>query len=164
MKSFFEVHIWPKKGQLYRLAYLWVRDRALAEDVLQNVFEKSFEKEQELKTHPNLSGWLVKSLKNEVLMHFRKSNRLESLEGLEEIQLEETFSSVDTKDSVRKVMNLLKGLPIKQQEVFQLREVEGLSYEEIAEHLEISLEQVKVNLHRARKSIREKMINQKSTK
>lgn len=163
MKSFFEVHIWPKKGQLYRLVYLWVRDRALAEDVLQNVFEKSFEKEQELKHHPNLSGWLVKSLKNEVLMHFRKSNRLESLEGLEEIQLEESVSE-DSKDSVNKVMSLLKGLPLKQQEVFQLREVEGLSYEEIAGHLEISLEQVKVNLHRARKSIREKMINQKSTK
>ena len=163
MKSFFEVHIWPKKGQLYRLVYLWVRDRALAEDVLQNVFEKSFEKEQELKSHPNLSGWLVKSLKNEVLMHFRKSNRLESLEGWEEIQLEDS-DSVDTKDSVNKVMSLLKGLPLKQQEVFQLREVEGLSYEEIAGHLETSLEQVKVNLHRARKSIREKMINQKSTK
>ncbi len=161
MKSFFEVHIWPKKGQLYRLVYLWVRDRALAEDVLQNVFEKSFEKEQELKNHPNLSGWLVKSLKNEVLMHFRKSNRLESLDGLEEIQLEESFSE-ETKDSIHKVMSLVKGLPIKQQEVFQLREVEGLSYEEIAEHLEISLDQVKVNLHRARKSIREKMINQKS--
>lgn len=163
MKSFFEVHIWPKKGQLYRLVYLWVRDRALAEDVLQNVFEKSFEKEQELKSHPNLSGWLVKSLKNEVLMHFRKSNRLDGPEGLEEIQLEES-DSADTKDSVRKVMNLLKGLPMKQQEVFQLREVEGLSYGEIAGHLGISLGQVKVNLHRARKSIREKMINQKSTK
>lgn len=135
----------------------------MAEDVLQNVFEKSFEKEQELKNHPNISGWLVKSLKNEVLMHFRKSNRLDSLEGLEEIQLEES-DSADTKDSVRKVMNLLKGLPMKQQEVFQLREVEGLSYEEIAGHLGISLGQVKVNLHRARKSIREKMINQKSTK
>ncbi len=163
MKSFFEVHIWPKKGQLYRLAYLWVRDRALAEDVLQNVFEKSIEKEKELKHHPNLSGWLVKSLKNEVLMHFRKSNRLDSLEGLEEIQLEESVTE-DTKDSIRKVMNLLKGLSMKQQEVFQLREVEGLSYGEIAEHLGISPGQVKVNLHRARKSIREKMINQNSTK
>ena len=163
MKSFFEVHIWPKKGQLYRLVYLWVRDRALAEDVLQNVFEKSFEKEKELKSHPNLSGWLVKSLKNEVLMHFRKSNRLESLEGLEAIQLEESTIE-DTKDSFNKLMSLLNDLPIKQQDVFQLREVEGLSYEEIAGYLEISLDQVKVNLHRARKSIREKMINEKSTK
>jgi RNA polymerase sigma factor (sigma-70 family) len=163
MKSFFEEHIWPKKGQLYRLVYLWVRDRAVAEDVLQNVFEKSVGKETELKSHPNLSGWLVKSLKNEVLMHFRISNRLQTLEGLEEIPMDESIPE-DTKDSVAKVMNLLKGLPVKQQEVFQLREVEGLSYSEIADYLLISEDQVKVNLYRSRKWIREKLTNQKMTK
>lgn len=163
MKSFFEAHIWPQRGRLYRLGYLWVRDRSLTEDMLQNVFEKSFEREDELRDHPNLAGWLVKSLKNEVLIHFRQTKKLDSLDGLEELKMEEP-SSEDTKDSVRQVMNLVKGLPLRQQEIFHLREVEGLSYEEITEHLDISLEQVKVNLHRARKSIRERMINQKSTK
>ncbi|MEB2780288.1 sigma-70 family RNA polymerase sigma factor [Algoriphagus sp. C2-6-M1] len=163
MKSFFEAHIWPQRGRLYRLGYLWVRDRSLAEDLLQNVFEKSFAREDELRDHPNLAGWLVKSLKNEVLVHFRQNKKLESLDGLEELKMEESASE-DTKDSVRQVMNLLKGLPLRQQEIFHLREVEGLSYEEITEHLDISLEQVKVNLHRARKSIRERMLNQKSTK
>ena len=163
MKSFFEAHIWPQRGRLYRLGYFWVRDRSLAEDMLQNVFEKSFEREDELQDHPNLAGWLVRSLKNEVLMHFRQTKKLESLDGLEELEIEESVSE-ETKDSVRQVMNLVKGLPLRQQEIFHLREVEGLSYEEITEHLDISLEQVKVNLHRARKSIRERMINQKSTK
>ncbi|MEB2776103.1 sigma-70 family RNA polymerase sigma factor [Algoriphagus sp. D3-2-R+10] len=163
MKSFFEAHIWPQRGRLYRLGYLWVRDRSLTEDMLQNVFEKSFEREDELRNHPNLAGWLVKSLKNEVLIHFRQTKRLDSLDGLEELKMEESASE-DTKDSVRQVMNLVKGLPLRQQEIFHLREVEGLSYEEITEHLDISLEQVKVNLHRARKSIRERMLNQKSTK
>ncbi|WP_425636317.1 RNA polymerase sigma factor [Algoriphagus yeomjeoni] len=163
MKSFFEAHIWPQRGRLYRLGYLWVRDRSLTEDMLQNVFEKSFEREEELRSHPNLIGWLVTSLKNEALMHFRQSKKLDSLEGLEELKMEETVSE-DTKDSIRQVMNLVKGLPLRQQEIFHLREVEGLSYEEITEHLDISLEQVKVNLHRARKSIRERMLNQKSTK
>ncbi|MDR7131214.1 RNA polymerase sigma-70 factor (ECF subfamily) [Algoriphagus sp. 4150] len=163
MKSFFEAHIWPQRGRLYRLGYLWVRDRSLAEDMLQNVFEKSFGKEEELSSHPNLAGWLVKSLKNEVLMHFRQTKKLESLEGLEELTMEEPVSE-DIKDSVRQVMNLVKGLPLRQQEIFLLREVEGLSYGEITEHLDISPEQVKVNLHRARKSIRERMLNQKSTK
>ncbi|MBN3583999.1 RNA polymerase sigma factor [Algoriphagus aestuarii] len=157
MKSFFETHIWPKRSKLYRLVYLWVKDRAMAEDIVQNVFEKSFQRETELVQHPNLSGWLVKSLKNEVLMHFRASKRLDGLDGLEEIQASEPVSE-ETNDSVRKVMVLLKDLPLKQQEIFQLREVEGMSYEEIAEYLEISLEQVKVNLHRARTKIREKMI------
>lgn len=96
-------------------------------------------------------------------MHFRQTKKLETLDGLEELQIEEAVSE-ETKDSVRRVMNLVKGLPLRQQEIFHLREVEGLSYEEITEHLDISLEQVKVNLHRARKSIRERMINQKSTK
>lgn len=96
-------------------------------------------------------------------MHFRQTQKLESLDGLDDLKTEDSISE-DTKDSVRQVMNLVKGLPLRQQEIFQLREVEGMSYEEISEHLEISLEQVKVNLHRARKSIRERMPNQKSTK
>ncbi|WP_057939569.1 RNA polymerase sigma factor [Algoriphagus resistens] len=163
MKSFFEAHIWPQRGRLYRLGYLWVRDRSLAEDLLQNVFEKSFGREHELRDHPNLAGWLVKSLKNEVLMHLRQTQKLASLEGLEDLKTEDSTTE-DIKDSVRQVMNLVKGLPLRQQEIFHLREVEGMSYEEICEHLDISLEQVKVNLHRARKSIRERMLNQKSTK
>ena len=131
--------------------------------MLQNVFEKSFSREDELRNHPNLAGWLVTSLKNEVLMHFRQTKKLDSLEGLEELKIEESAFE-NTKDAVLRVMNLVKCLPLRQQEIFQLREVEGLSYEEISEHLDISLEQVKVNLHRARKSIREQMLNQKSTK
>tara|TARA_R110002020_G_scaffold189141_1_gene388044 strand:+ start:412 stop:807 length:396 start_codon:yes stop_codon:yes gene_type:complete len=131
--------------------------------MLQNVFEKSFAREKELRSHPNLTGWLVSSLKNEALMHFRQTKKLDSLEGLEDLKVEESISD-ETKDSVKKVMDLVKGLPLRQQEIFHLREVEGLSYEEITEHLDISLEQVKVNLHRARKSIRERMLNQTSNK
>src|SRR5690606_20410269 len=129
MKSFFEAHIWPQRGRLYRLGYIWVRDRSLAEDMLQNVFEKSFGREDELRDHPNLAGWLVRSLKNEVLMHFRQTKKLDSLDGLEELKVEESVSE-DTEDSVRQVMNMVKGLPLRQQEIFHLREVEGLSYEE----------------------------------
>lgn len=163
MKTFFESHIWPQRGKLYRLAFSWVKDRALAEDVLQNVFEKSVARQKELNDHANLSGWLVLSLKNEVLTHFRQFKKIESLEELKELALEESQLE-DQSDSVRKVMVLLKELPEKQQDIFQLREVEGLDYEEIATHLEISMDQVKVNLHRARKRIRELMVNQKLIK
>ncbi len=163
MKSFFEAYIWPKRGKLYRLVYLWVRDRSLAEDLLQNVFEKTFEREAELQHHPNLSGWLVKSLKNETLMHFRQNQKLDSIDGLENLKYEDSQPD-DCTDAVKKVMGMIQILPVMQQEVFQLREVEGLEYQEIADYLEISLDQVKVNLHRARKSIRERMINQIRTK
>ncbi len=141
------------------MVLLWVKDRDIAEDVLQNVFERSFERETELQQHPNLVGWLVKSLKNEAMMYFRKSGQTLTLDGLEAVPVPETVSE-EVEDRVSQVFLLLKNLPLKQQEIFQLREVEGLSYEEIADYLEISLEQVKVNLHRARKSIRNQLINQ----
>ncbi len=163
MNSFFEGHIWPMKSALYRLVFLWVKDKSLAEDLLQNVFERSFLRQNELANHPNLNGWLVKSLKNEALMHFRKSAKLHALEDEAELIFQESEGE-EIDQRVPKIFSLMKNLTTKQQEVFQLREVEGLSYDEIAEYLEISIEQVKVNLHRARKSIREQLTKQASIK
>ena len=58
-------------------------------------------------------------------------------------------------------MTLMKGildkLPTKQQEVFHLREVEDMSYQDIAETCGISESDVKVNIHRARKKVKEVM-------
>jgi len=96
-------------------------------------------------------------------MHYRQTKKLDSLDGLEQLEINESTTE-EISESVRKVKEILKDIPLKQQEIFQLREMEGLSYEEIAAHLELPLEQVKVNLHRARKSIRERMINQSKTK
>jgi RNA polymerase sigma factor (sigma-70 family) len=163
MNSFFETHIWPMRGRLYRLVYLWIKDQSLAEDALQNVFEKTVERQKELQSHPNLMGWMVKSLKNEVLMHRRKNNRLEDLEVWKEpaVTLPDALESAE---SHRMIFELVGSLPEKQREIFHLREVEEMSYEEIAVHMEISRDQVKVNLHRARKTLREKLINQGITR
>lgn len=163
MNSFFETHIWPLRGKLYRQVYLWIKDRSLAEDVLQNVFEKSVERQKELQSHPNLTGWMIKSLKNEVLMHHRKNRRLNGLDEIQEPSAEDT-SRMESDESHRLIFGLVAHLPEKQREIFHLREVEEMSYEEISTQMEISLDQVKVNLHRARKTLREKLINQGITR
>ena len=67
--------------------------------------------------------------------------------------------ATERNDLVNRVKMMMQQLPEKQRLVMHLRDIEELSYDEIAESLGISLDQVKVNLHRARKSIREKMIN-----
>jgi RNA polymerase sigma factor (sigma-70 family) len=163
MNSFFETHIWPLRGKLFRMVFLWTKDRDLAEDALQNVFEKTVERQTELQSHPNLTGWMVKSLKNEVLMHHRKNHRLDGLEEIQEQAAEES-NSLESEESHRLIFDLVNKLPEKQREIFHLREIEELSYEEISIHMEISLDQVKVNLHRARKTLREKLINQGITR
>ena len=153
MKTFFEKQIWPLKAKLYRLTYLWVKNREVAEDILQTVFEKTLRNEEDLSKLRNPIGWVVASLKNESLQHHREIKRMS---GLRDLDLPDPGSSSDEVDQrIEQVFRFVRSLPEKQQEVFHLREVEGLTYEEISDYLEISLDQVKVNLHRARKSLRE---------
>lgn len=162
MKTFFEAQIWTLKSKLYRMAYLWVKDRDVAQDVLQAVFEKAWLKKDELQKMENPTGWMVRSIKNESLQHFRQVKRFEPL-GDAEFEMDN--QDIENKDhEVNMVFRFLDSLPEKQKEIFQLREVEGLTYEEIAEYLEISIEQVKVNLHRARKSLREYLMGIKHEK
>jgi RNA polymerase sigma-70 factor (ECF subfamily) len=162
MKTFFEAHIWSLKNKLYRMAFLWVKDRDVAQDVLQAVFEKAWLRKEELQKMENPVGWMVRSLKNESLQHFRNAKKFEAI-GDYDVESEEDESS-DKNTEVMMVFKFLESLPEKQREIFQLREVEGLTYEEIGEYLEISLDQVKVNLHRARKTLKDYLMQQKNGK
>jgi len=144
------------------MAFLWVKDREVAQDVLQAVFEKAWLRKDELQKMENPTGWMVRSLKNESLQHFRVSKKFDSIGDFDFESNEE--ESHDRSEEVKMVFRFLESLPEKQREIFQLREVEGLTYEEIGEYLEISLDQVKVNLHRARKTLKDYLMQQKNGK
>lgn len=62
-----------------------------------------------------------------------------------------------TDDFMSIMKQVVKALPTKQQEVFHLREVEDMSYQDIAEACSLSESDVKVNIHRARKKVKEAM-------
>ncbi|UCS94181.1 RNA polymerase sigma factor [Echinicola marina] len=161
MKTFFEAYIWSLRGKLYRMAYLWLKDRAEAEDVVQEVFEKAWANRAALQKMENSVGWMVRVVKNQSLQRLRERQKWVVVDGQEEMPEVSLDSSEDVSPAVKMVFRFLKELPEKQREVFQLREVEGLTYEEIAEYMEISVAQVKVNLFRARKKLRSFMLNQK---
>jgi RNA polymerase sigma factor (sigma-70 family) len=160
MKTFFEAHIWPLKSRLYRMAYLWLKDQQLAQDVLQQVFERAWLKREELQVMDNPTGWMVKCLKNESLQQYRKLKKTVSIEGIEIYSIEED-SPEEKEQQLRLVFQFVDTLPEKQKDIFILREVEGLTYEEIADYLEISMDQVKVNLHRARLLLKKYFIERK---
>lgn len=144
------------------MAYLWVKDREVAQDVLQAVFEKAWLRKDELQKMENPTGWMVRSLKNESLQYFRTARKFDAIGDFD--RASEPDESFDRSGDVKMVFRFLESLPEKQSEIFQLREVEGLTYEEIAEYLEISLDQVKVNLHRARKTLKDYLMQQKNGK
>jgi RNA polymerase sigma factor (sigma-70 family) len=158
MKTFFEAHIWPLKSKLYRMAFLWLKDRDEANDAVQEVLEKAWIRRNELQKMENHVGWLVRALKNQSMQRFRTGKKVEPMG--EQDFAEPEKEEADTGEAYRKVFSFLEKLPEKQKEVFVLREVEGLTYEEISEYLEISMDQVKVNIFRARKHLREYLLNQ----
>jgi RNA polymerase sigma factor (sigma-70 family) len=154
MKSFFEAKIWPLRNKLYRMALLWLKDRDSANDAVQEAMTKGFVHSSKLATLINPTGWMVRTLKNEVYQKLNEARRWEKLEGLEISHPAVEDEKENISHTIRWVFRFLENLPEKQQEVFFLREVEGLTYREIAVYLEISEEQVKINLHRTRKKLK----------
>lgn len=135
------------------MAYLWVKDREVANDVLQQVFEKAWIRKNDLEHMDNPTGWMVKALKNESLQHFRSTRKIDPLGDLD-LEDSTKINEEESTDRIQLVWRFLEKLPEKQREVFLLREVEGLTYEEIANYLEINLDQVKINLFRARQQLK----------
>lgn len=153
MKSFFESQIWPLNDRLYRFAILWLKDRDKAQDAVQDTMTKGFMHQEYLATIENPTGWLVKTLKNEALRQIKEGRKWEPLEEDREIAME-TIPEDEFGPMAKMVFRFLNKLPERQKEIFFLREVEGLTHNEIATYLGLKEGQVKVDLHRARKKLK----------
>jgi RNA polymerase sigma-70 factor (ECF subfamily) len=90
-----------------------------------------------------------------------KHNRSRSFpEGFEvEEKRKGPHESLEIDDAMKRVNQFIQELPEKQKQIITLRDIEGYTYNEISEILDIDLNQVKVNLFRARKSIKENLLN-----
>ncbi|MBI1979794.1 MAG: RNA polymerase sigma factor [Elusimicrobia bacterium] len=126
-----------------------------AEDAAQEIFLKTFESLSQFKAESSFSTWLYRIAANHCLnlLTKRKRKKEESLDSLiqEWADKKTPFSqSLEDQDTVQTLLNLISP---NEKVLLILREIEELSYAEIAETLEISLESVKVGLFRARESL-----------
>lgn len=161
--TIFHEQVFPIRHKLYRFALRITGSVHEAEDVVQEVLEKVWKTAPDQTANvQNWEAWCMTLTRNRSLDKTRSQSlrRTAPLDGLSERSTDnmspaDAAENKDLADGVRKMM---QALPEKQRLVMHLRDIEELSYEEIAETLTISLDQVKINLHRARKSIREKML------
>lgn len=149
------------KDRLFRFAQRIVGDRELAEDVVQEVVIKVWTGRDEQQPH-NLEAYCMRLTKNLSIDKTRSKHfQHRSLEGTTEwLQSgHNPHDQAEQNDMLQHVERLMQRLPQKQQLVLQLRDVEGMSYQEIGQALELSPSDVKVTLSRARKTLREQLIN-----
>lgn len=161
----FRNDILPLKNELYRLALRITLNSAEAEDVVQETMIKVWNRRDDWATIDSIEAFCLAICRNLSLDKMRKlSNQSESLDGelgAKGDPLDHSYASnpeeqAMQRDRVRLVRQLIDSLPEKQRSVMQLRDFEGKSYKEIATILAISEEQVKVNLFRARQTIKKK--------
>ncbi len=158
----FQNRVIPVKNKLFRFALRILGNEDEAKDVVQEVFIRVWNGRDQMNQVQNWEAWCMRITKNLSLDRIRVSSRRNThsmAEGFEARQQELTpHEKTEVHDSMEYVSQLIASLPEKQRQVIHLRDVEGYSYNEICEILELDMNQVKVNLFRARNAVREKLI------
>jgi RNA polymerase sigma-70 factor (ECF subfamily) len=133
-----------------------------AKDVIQEVLIRVWNGGEKMDEIQNMEAWCMRITKNLSLDRLRSNQRrgTQSIDESFDIQHTEVTPDVKTElgESMQNVNQLIAALPEKQRQVIHLRDVEGYTYNEICDIMEIDMNQVKVNLFRARNAVREKLL------
>ena len=152
--------------KVYRIAYGVVRQREEALDIVQEVFIKLYRSIRNFKSKSKFYTYLYRMAMNTAIDHVREMRRapFSSLDGMEGFQPSDGVekrpdSILLRKELEEKVKRVLEKLPNDQRMALIFREVEGLSYQEMAEAMGCSIGTVMSRLHYARKRIQELLKN-----
>jgi RNA polymerase sigma factor (sigma-70 family) len=128
-----------------------------AEDVLQEVFVNAYRAMLGDEREINLRPWLYRIARNRCLNHLRKptADAQESMDMVPEVEAASTAEKVHNREEFRQLLTDVGKLPETQRSALLLREMDAMSYEEIAQAMETSVPSVKSLLVRARISLAE---------
>ncbi|GJG36480.1 RNA polymerase sigma factor [Prevotella lacticifex] len=158
----FRNDVLPLKNELFRLALRITLDRADAEDVVQETMIKVWSKRDSWDDIDNVEAFSMTICRNLALDHAKRrendNERLDADNVREPVAPSNPFEQAVNQDRVQIVRRIVDSLPEKQRSCIQLRDFEGKQYKEIASILTITEEQVKVNIFRARQTIKQKFL------
>lgn len=159
----FKSRVLPAKNKLYRFALRILGDHEEANDIVQEVMIKVWNRRDSIETLHNTEAWCMQITKNLCYDKIKSKAYQTNVAIPENWEISDSRDTpanhTERNDAMKQIHQFINQLPDKQKLVMQLRDIEGLSYKEISEALEIDLNQVKVNLFRARKTVRENLVN-----
>jgi RNA polymerase sigma-70 factor (ECF subfamily) len=163
----FQIQVLPVKDKLFRLAYRMTGSALEAEDLVQEVFLKVWNGRSELESVQNVEAWCMRIAKNLAIDRLRSKQwktRTDEEPVLAQTDTATPYQIAEQADTFAHIRQIMDQLPEKHRQVMELRDIEGLSYEEICEVLSMTLPQVKTNLFRARQAVREALIKLNASK
>ena len=152
----------PFQDKLYRFALSIVGNTFEAEDIVQEVLIKIWKKKDTFLQLENKEAWCMTVTRNLAIDKTRtRKYKTEDISG--HYSISDSASTPAQITEFNDTMSIIKGyieqLPDAQKEVIHLRDIEGFTYNEISEITGMPIERVKVNLHRARKVLRKKIVS-----
>ena len=157
----FRTDILPLKDKLFRLALRITLDRAEAEDVVQDTMIRVWNKRDEWQQFESVEAYCLIVAKNLAIDRSQKKDAQNvelTPEMAEEVDTSGPYDRLVNNERMKIIHRLIDELPEKQRLIMQLRDIEGESYKDIAKVLQLTEEQVKVNLFRARQKVKQRYI------
>lgn len=145
------------RPKLYRVAFSWCHNAALADDLVQESLVKALKNSKQLRDPALLHSWVFSILANCWRDHFRQHREMEDIDELEDYRCITPSNPEDDHSKsqiVTRVRDAVAQLPMGQRQVLTLVDLEGFPYIEVASILAIPIGTVMSRLCRARQSLK----------
>lgn len=161
----FERLVKKYQKKVFRLAFGFTRDRETADDLAQEAFIKAYFNLPRFQFKSEFGTWLYRITINTIKDYLRRKERMSKI-SLQDMEEKPFYAEDEAKQRERQkreeerrrsVHRVIRSLPEKYRIILTLRDIHGMSYEEISRLLRISPGTVDSRLHRARKMLRERM-------
>jgi len=147
-----------RRERLHRLASSWCHDAMLADDLVQDTLGKALKYHHQLKDHEKLDAWLFRILHNTWMDHLRRYKPTTDLDDIDPLDDKTPEGHLSDEQLVNRVRQAVFKLPIPQRQVVTLVDLEGCSYAEVADILELPIGTVMSRLSRARNTLKKSLI------
>lgn len=141
------------RTKLYRMAYAWSHDAMLSDDLVQEAQVLALQKIEQLKDEAAFDGWIYTILNNVWLGYLRKSRPCEDIEQVIIVDNITPEDEMLVRQIDFMVRDALSSLSNAQRQVVSLIDLDGLSYSEVANILQVPIGTVMSRLNRARRAL-----------
>ncbi len=147
------------RQRLYRIAFSWCHEAALADDLVQETMEKALKKAGQLRDKDALNTWLYTIMNNCWRDHLRRRKDTVDIDEVPFESDESPEADNQRHQVVTQVRAAIATLPNGQRQVLTLVDLEGCSYIEVATILDVPVGTVMSRLCRARRALKERLLN-----